>query len=292
MVSKSNDDISTIIENLIKEHKIPIIKLSELNVSQKIGEGGQAKVYSGKFKGVPVALKIISEIDIKCLTSEIIIMSKLNHPNIPKFYGLIYESDSKRIGMVIQLIQGCSLHELPDNELDTKEKVKIMKSIGSALEYIHSLNFIHRDLKPENILIEDVTKDVFLIDFGIAKVANELKISTRAKGTINYISPEIFDIESKNEKNEIISSVTTKVDVWSYGCIISWLFSGYVPWSNKYKDNPAIIQSVLTKKKDFPIPENISDKTIKTIISKCMVIKPENRSSMEELKELISNCKC
>jgi len=274
------------IKAIIDKKNIKVIKLKDLNVVEKIGEGGQAKVYRGKYENDKVAVKIISEFDLKCLSNEIEILSQISHENIPVFYGMVFED--KNVGLVIQLIIGKPLDEINYKDIKEKDKVRFMKSLCSSLTYIHSLNYIHRDLKPENILIEDKTMKLYLIDFGIAKVITDLNSTiTRAKGTMHYPAPEIFDVNKISEKQEIISVVSTKVDVWSFGCILSYLFSGFLPWCNKYKDQAAIIQKVLTKKTTFPIPENITDQKLQDIIALCVQIDVSKRTNMEDLKIII-----
>lgn len=57
------------------------------------------------------------------------------------------------------------------NPLSEEESAKIMKSVLSAIKYLHEdKNMIHRDIKPQNILVfdyDDLSK-VKLIDFGLA----------------------------------------------------------------------------------------------------------------------------
>ena len=69
-----------------------------------------------------------------------------------------------------------------------------------------------------------------------------------------------------DENDEIISRITSAVDVWAFGCILSYLFSGTLPWCNKYRNNHKVIQSVLMEKRSFPIPESIDNKIITKII--------------------------
>jgi len=284
--SQMSEEMLKTIEDLLTINKIPKIGLNEIKVSKIIGEGGQAKVYLGTYQGKKVAVKILSEIDMKCLAHEIVILSNLNHPNIPKFHGIVLES--KIIGMVMQYIAGKPLDEVIKT-ISKEVRMKVLKSVGSALMYVHSINFIHRDLKPENVLVEDDTNNVYLIDFGIAKVITSVDATmTRAKGTVHYLAPETFDVAELTEDKEIISYITTKVDVWAFGCIISYLFSGFLPWCNKYKDNVTVIQKLLMKKQTFPIPDNL-DENIKKVVEMATNIEYSKRATMEELGKFIEN---
>jgi len=283
---QETQEVKKKLEEIIKENSIKVIKLKELNIQDKIGEGGQAKVYKGKYDNNPVAVKIISDIDLRCFINEIVILSKISHPNIPKFYGMLFEDNY--IGMVMHFIMGKSLDEVEVEEIPIETKMSIIKSLSCSLAYIHSKNYIHRDLKPENLLIENTTMKLFIIDFGIAKmIIDENSKKTRAKGTIYYLAPDIFDISSVNEKREIISKVSTKVDVWAFGCIVSYLFSGFLPWCNKYKNKPEVIQKLLMKKEKFPVPDTIKDESIKKIISMCVENDLNKRATIIKVKEIL-----
>ncbi len=50
------------------------------------------------------------------------------------------------------------------------ESSLILKSLLSAVEHVHSKNYVHRDLKPDNILINDPNdlNTVKLADFGLS----------------------------------------------------------------------------------------------------------------------------
>ena len=172
-------------------------------------------------------------------------------------------------------------------ELSDDVKFKIIKSLANVLEYIHSNKFIHRDLKPENLML-DKNGNFYLIDFGIAKVVtNSEDTKTRAKGTLHYLAPECLEPEELDPDDQIISTISTKVDVWAYGCIVSWLFSGILPWCNKYADNPSVLQQVLMKKKPFPIPDNIKNENIIKIIQNATAIKLTDRWTMPQIREFL-----
>jgi len=286
VVNNINQEIFATVNQLLEINNINKISINQLKIEKKIGEGGQAKVYKGDYLGATVAIKVLAEIDLKCLAHEIVILGNLNHPNIPKFYGMVLEQDF--IAIVIQYIFGKTLDKFNFSSFDHKQKVKILKCICSALYYVHSVKFIHRDLKPENILIEENSMNVYLIDFGIAKVITDQNYTlTRAKGTVYYLAPENFDIEELSDDQEIICYVTTKVDVWAFGCITSFLFSSILPWTNRYKDSSVVIQDLLMKKTAFPIPDSIKDTEIKRIIQLSTNTDYKKRATMQDLKSII-----
>ena len=276
------------IKELMKINNIPRIAFSEVKLNKKIGEGGQAKVYKGIYKDEEVAVKVLDDIDHKCLAHEIVILSNLKHECIPTFFGLIVEEEM--IGFVNKYINGKSLDEYIFVEFDEKLKLKIISKLANTLHYIHENTFIHRDLKPENMML-DQDLNFYLIDFGIAKVmTNMIDTITRAKGTIYYLAPESLEVAELTDKDEIISKITTKVDVWAFGCIVSYIISGILPWTNKYKDNVSAIQKLLLKATEFPIPlDEINSKgysnkdVLIQIIEVCLKYNSLERCSMKDI---------
>ena len=280
---EGNEFLKTV-EQLVTINHIEKIKLEDIELNTKIGEGGQAKVFKGVFRGNQVAVKVMQNIDFKCFAHELVIIAYLEHPNIPKFYGIVIQQNI--ICLVFDYIQGKTLDEFKPSDFTDQQKYKMIYDLSSILEYIHMNKFIHRDLKPENCMIDTKGK-IFLIDFGIAKVCTiEDYTRTRAKGTVNYLAPECLD-PSDIEDEQIISKITTKIDVWAFGCIVSWLFSGYLPWCDKYKDCVPVIQQVLAKKIPFSIPNNITNENVYKIIQMATKINIDERSSMSEIKVFI-----
>jgi serine/threonine protein kinase len=270
------------IQGLVKTYNLKTISMSEITLKEKVGEGGQAQVYLGAYGKITVAVKVITELDKKCFEQEVSALSKVNHANIPKFYGLIVE---KTLAIVIDYVKGRTLDEIV-SKLNNSQKVSIIKQLADVLEYMHSLGFIHRDLKPENTMIDE-NCNVFLIDFGIAKHINENTFDavTRAKGTVHYLAPESLDAADYTEEEDIISIITTKVDVWSYGCIVSYLFSGHLPWSNVYNES-SICQQLMMKTK-FPVPNNLGNDTIVKIVTACTEVDSKKRANMKDIKAML-----
>jgi len=280
------DQYVDIIQKLLKDNNIPQINKSEITVIKECGEGAQAKVFKCQYKGELIAMKVMMEIDIKCLIHEIAIMVRLDCEYIPKFIGIVL--DDKKISYVTKFINGRTLDEIDLSKISFDNKVKMIKQLSTAMNYMHKNNCIHRDLKAENVMFDTENFKVYLIDFGIAKILGDKKVFlTRAKGTMHYLAPEVLDVSSVNEDKQIVSVVTQAVDVWAFACLVSFIFSGIPPWCNKYKDDPMIIQKVLTKKYEFPIPDTITNSKIIEIIKMGTVVDYQKRKSMADLDEAI-----
>ena len=85
-----------------------------------------------------------------------------------------------------------------------------------ALLYTRRENIIHCDLKPENILLKNQNKSgIKVIDFGSSCFEDE-KIYTYIQSRF-YRAPEII----------LGIPYTTGIDIWSFGCILAELYSGY-----------------------------------------------------------------
>ena len=285
---KNTESFIQTVQKIEDINHINKIKLQDLKILNKIGEGGQAKVYMGTYENHKVAVKVMKNVDYKCFAHELVILAFLEHKNIPKFYGIVREPDV--LCLVFEFKEGKTLDKYKATEFTKDQKYNIIYQLACCLEFIHSRKFIHRDLKPENIILG---KDgfIYLIDFSIAKVLTNAEYTlTRTKGTLNYLAPECLDPSEMSEDREIISKVTAKVDVWAFGCIVSWFFSGFIPWSDKYNDSPAIIQQILLKQYPFSIPNNIKDNNIIKIIQMATEVDSNKRASMTEIKNIMEKC--
>jgi len=276
-----------------------IIEKSEVSLARgskddsHLGTGGFGKVYVCKYKGEEVVLKKISlmkakESDIKMIIDEVISMNKAYKitQKIPKFLG-IYKGKTK-IGLVMEFIKGSTFLKLYKT-INDSAKVKILIQITEILKTIHADKLIHRDLKPENIMVNMANPDspiAYLIDFGLCKIAKNTRTRTgSAKGTSQYKGPELFDEELElagDETDDKNIKISYKVDIWALGAMISEVFSGVIPWSQK-STSWLHIETMLSQKEVFPIPAEIKDDKIVKLVKRCVDVEPDQRPTDAEV---------
>jgi serine/threonine protein kinase len=98
------------------------------------------------------------------------------------------------------------------------------------------------------------------------------------------MAPDNFQIKEDNAEDDSKCSITTKVDVWAFGCILSEIFSKEKPWKRE-RDQHQIIAHLFNKSK-FIIPEEkISNKEIVSLIENCTNVEPHQRIPIKEAKE-------
>ncbi|XP_024378125.1 uncharacterized protein [Physcomitrium patens] len=133
----------------------------------------------------------------------------------------IYESFYFRSHLCITFsLHDISLYELIKRNNFQGINLVVIKSFASqllqTLRYLRKLNVIHCDLKPENILLQHpAMSKIKVIDFGSSCFSHE-KVYTYIQSRF-YRSPEVI----------LGLPYDTKVDIWSFGCILAELFSGY-----------------------------------------------------------------
>src|SRR5215211_5941500 len=112
---------------------------------------------------------------------------------------------------------------LPHDEVAT-----IVLQIADAVHAAHTVGIVHRDLKPDNVMYDPATRQVKLLDFGIATdtdTAPEERL-TRAGffvGTLLYVAPEALSGEL----------VGPPADQYSLATIAYFLLTGCHPYVAK-----------------------------------------------------------
>jgi serine/threonine protein kinase len=202
-----------------------------------LGKGSVSTVYKVRhlLMDRPVAIKIMHDQFAKDIgvverfKREAMAVSRLDHPNILKVYGC--GSFGKAPYMAMEYLDGVNLSVLLEQKkrLSREEALPLFLQLLDALVFAHEKGIIHRDLKPGNVMLVGPTKQVKLLDFGIAKFlpdsGKELQQLTRTGdlfGSVHYMSPEQYSGRP----------VDVRSDLYSLGCLMYEVLDGEPPFKD------------------------------------------------------------
>ncbi|KMW70182.1 serine/threonine-protein kinase [Limnoraphis robusta] len=114
------------------------------------------------------------------------------HPQIPELYA--YFTQDKRQYLVQEYIQGKNLQQELDESgtFNETQILQLLKKLLPVLYFVHQNQVIHRDIKPENLIYRASDHQLFLVDFGAAKLATRtaLAVTGTTIGSAGYAAPE------------------------------------------------------------------------------------------------------
>ncbi|XP_024223409.1 glycogen synthase kinase-3 beta-like isoform X8 [Bombus vosnesenskii] len=205
-----------------------------------IGNGSFGVVYLAKLCDTEelVAIKKVLQ-DKRFKNRELQIMRRLEHCNIVKLKYFFYSSGDKNIlnatnpvfhvdkdevylNLVLEYIPE-TVYKVARHYNKSKQTIPInfiklyMYQLFRSLAYIHSLGICHRDIKPQNLLLDPESGVLKLCDFGSAKHL------VKGEPNVSYICSRYY------RAPELIFGAidyTTKIDVWSAGCVVAELLLG------------------------------------------------------------------
>ncbi|KAK4483279.1 hypothetical protein RD792_010464 [Penstemon davidsonii] len=193
----------------------------------KIGQGTYSNVYKARdaITGKIVALKKVrfdnlEPESVRFMAREILILRRLDHPNVVKLQGLVTSRMSCSLYLVFDYMEHdlAGLASSPGVKFTEPQVKCYIHQLLSGLEHCHKRHVLHRDIKGSNLLIDDggVLK---IADFGLASTfdPNNKHPMTSRVVTLWYRPPEL-----------LLGSTDygVGVDLWSAGCILAELFAG------------------------------------------------------------------
>ncbi len=167
---------------------------------EKIRSGAWGKVYSGNFRGEPVAIKqahrwILHLTTINMLKREIAIMAHIQHPNLVRFIAAVVDDAVERgvdTPIIISELLDMNLREAYSRVCLGRNNIPIFRDVAYALHYLHQHRepIIHCDVSAPNVLLESLPNGIYRADFGSANLAKQSV--TAGAGAIVYCAPEMF----------------------------------------------------------------------------------------------------
>ncbi|KAK4438383.1 putative serine/threonine-protein kinase [Sesamum alatum] len=201
-------------------------KLESFEKLEKIGQGTYSNVYRARDleTGKIVALKKVRFCNmdpesVGFMAREILILRRLDHPNVMKLEGLVTSRVSSSLYLVFEYMEHdlAGLTSSPLVRLTESQIKCYMQQLLSGLEHCHTRGVLHRDIKGSNILIDN-NGNLKIGDFGLATLfdSNQSHPLTSRVVTLWYRAPELL---------LGATYYGVGVDLWSAGCILAELFT-------------------------------------------------------------------
>ncbi|KQK16477.1 uncharacterized protein LOC100828846 isoform X2 [Brachypodium distachyon] len=267
---------------------LQIIKNEDLEELRELGSGTFGTVYHGKWRGSDVAIKRIKK---SCFTGrsselerlanefwrEAEILSKLHHPNVVAFYGVVKDGPGGTLATVTEfMVNGSLRHVLQRNKnLDRRKRLIIAMDAAFGLEYLHSKNIVHFDLKCDNLLVnlKDQSRPICKVgDFGLSKIKRNTLVSGGVRGTLPWMAPELLNGGS--------NKVSEKVDVFSFGIVMWEILTGEEPYANMHYG--AIIGGIVNNTLRPHVPASC-DPEWRRLMEQCWAPDPAQRPAFTEI---------
>jgi eukaryotic-like serine/threonine-protein kinase len=221
-------------------------RIGRYDIEGILGRGGMGLVLRGFDVELqrPVAIKVLapewaaSTAAKQRFAREAQAAASVAHENVVPIYNV--GADANPPYLVMRYIPGVTLQQLVDKEgpLACSLVIRIASQLSAGLSAAHSRGLVHRDVKPANVLVGENTDRVWLTDFGLARAADEARMTRTGviAGTPHYMSPE----QAKGQPLDVRS------DWFSLGCLVYFACTGMPPF-----DAPstlAILQQTITAK--------------------------------------------
>jgi serine/threonine-protein kinase len=186
-------------------------------IERRLGAGGMSTVFMAKDTVLerPVAVKLLAEhladdeAFVYRFRREALSAASLQHPNIVQVFDSGQDPSTERHYIVMEYVDGPSAADMlrERKELDIDETVRLVRDACHGLDYAHRAGVVHRDVKPGNLLFAEEMGTTKLADFGIAKAAEQTRITQVGSvlGTAAYLSPEQARGEEAGPASDIYS---------------------------------------------------------------------------------------
>ncbi len=215
---------------------------------EEIGRGGVGRVTSFRdlLMGRTVAIKALHDpraggTALARFLAEARTTARLEHPNVVPVHDLGVGPDGAPY-FTMKRVRGRSLRQVLDG-LERGEEAErfsryrllgLFAQVCMAVDYAHSLGVIHRDLKPENLMVGDFG-EVFVMDWGIARVRGAAPEPEPASGTLSFdstpvtLAGTIFGTPGYMAPEQAAGQTDAlgpQTDVWALGAILYELLTG------------------------------------------------------------------
>lgn len=243
-------------------------------VLEMLGKGGTSVVYLVEepknkkqyaVKEIDILSNGVQQEEVITIYAEANRMKNMNHPGIPKVYGVLELQD--KVYIVMEYIKGITIETMLKKQgLFTENEIyQLLQQLVSILKYLHSRTpqIIYRDLKPSNIMLKQ-NGQVTLIDYGLATGYKKDQLYDKNNiGTRYFAAPEQFQKAGK---------IDVRTDIFNLGATLYYLATGH------YINRDLPLQPLQTYNKAI-------SPSLATIINRAIKPHPEDRYQSVEMLE-------
>lgn len=210
-----------------------------------------------------------------------------HQPTVINIYDFVKKSqiilDFAPGGSLCDLLNCSRLHEI--EAFDYTQKCIIIFGIAYGINILHLKGIIHRDIKPDNVLLDHLLRPK-LADFGSARHNPPEQCQLTYKGTLHYMSPEMYNQDLAD----------AKIDVYSYGMTVYHIITGCFPYELDIENFMRLSQNDMHNKivnyvSKGTIPKIPPNTPFSDIISDCLkpiADRPSMNQVLNKLDEFIT----
>jgi Tol biopolymer transport system component len=265
-------------------------KLGHFNVVGVIGKGGMGIVLRALDRCLQrfVAIKVLSpefannDTAQQRFCREARAAAAVTHENVVAIHQVDHDEDSGLPFLVMQLVTGTSLedHIATNGRMKLADVLRIGAQAAAGLAAAHGQGLIHRDVKPANILLESDLQRVKLTDFGLARAAEDVRLTQSGfvPGTPLYMAPE----QARGDE------IDHRADLFSLGSVLYAMCTGRPPFEGS---TPYVVLKSVTEKQPPPINVLNPDvpRFLVDVIDKLHAKRPADRfQSAADVAEVLS----
>jgi serine/threonine protein kinase len=251
---------------------------------EKSGDVGALKLFTGRSNS-DERVRFFREIEV---------LRSVRHKAVPR---LIEDGEIDYLPYAIMsFARGTNLSEwraLHGSNVTVSGALIIVTELATALNEIAlDFGYLHRDLKPENILFDEASKELTIVDWGLAKRIEEIG---KLPSSWEVLAAPRFRSPGKWKDSHAVS-VILKGDVWGLGIILYFLLVGKYPFDVPHvAGSEYALCKLTTEEKHIPPSEfrpdckGQVDELLALLLTKTDAIRPNYVELLGLLKETSSD---
>lgn len=204
------------------DYKLELGDIENYRLFKRMARGKYSEVFEGrcvldedletkKKKYKRVVIKVLKPIRLAKVNREVKILKSLQHNNIIGLLDVVVDMNTQTHSLIFEYLNHETTLSIFENA-STEDIIHYTRQILQALAHAHSKGIMHRDIKPQNLLIDPQTKDLKVIDWGLAEFYHPGNCYPVRVATRYYKGPELLVNYGYYDYS---------LDIWSFGCVFA-----------------------------------------------------------------------